>query len=328
MRQNVLVSESKNIQVMEKHIKRNFFYLLILGVTSIITSCTENKTKTLETATVSEPKTEEVAPAPKLSEEFKAYWYDGEAEITSYKLEQARYGELREGTAVLVYVTEDFLPNVQVKADNYNETNIPVLKLNATKNFNTGIYPYSIMQSTFYPVTNNQHALKISASIQEWCGHVYMQLNNRNTFEVQSHSYFQGEADENFKLDKTWTENELWTKLRIDPKSLPVGQLDLIPALESTRLNHEALEPQKAFTKLENNSYTISYPEANRTLKINFNPNFPFDIIGWEETTTNGIGTSSETLTTKATKLETLKSDYWNKKSNADLNLRETLKLQ
>ncbi|MGB2691994.1 MAG: septum formation inhibitor Maf, partial [Thermodesulfobacteriota bacterium] len=42
------------------------------------------------------------------SEEFKAYWYDGKAEITSYKLEQARYGELHEGYAVMVFVTEDF----------------------------------------------------------------------------------------------------------------------------------------------------------------------------------------------------------------------------
>ena len=31
--------------------------------------------------------------------------------ISSYKLEQARYGEIRNGKAVLVYVTEDFLPN-------------------------------------------------------------------------------------------------------------------------------------------------------------------------------------------------------------------------
>ena len=43
-----------------------------------------------------------------LSQEFKGYWYAGKAEVSSYKLEQARYGEIREGNAVLVYVTEDF----------------------------------------------------------------------------------------------------------------------------------------------------------------------------------------------------------------------------
>ncbi|SDH30441.1 septum formation inhibitor Maf [Winogradskyella thalassocola] len=300
----------------------------ILTVISIFTSCKEKPVTTTETQITSESETEVLEPKTKLTADFKNYWYNGEAEITSYKLEQARYGEIREGTAVLVFVTEDFLPDAQVKADNYNENNIPVLKLNATKNFNTGIYPYSIMQSTFYPVANNQHALKISASVQEWCGHVYTQLNNRDAFEVQSHSYFQGEADENLKLDKAWTENELWTKLRIDPKSLPVGQIELIPSLESLRLNHEELKAYEAITKLETNSYTISFPELNRTLKINFNPNFPFDILGWEETTVKESGTSTETLTTKASKLASIKSDYWNKKSNSDINLRETLKLQ
>ena len=59
-------------------------------------------------------------PAFKPSKDFYDYWYGGKAEISSYKLEQARYGEMREGSAVLVFVTEDFLPDEQVKADNYS----------------------------------------------------------------------------------------------------------------------------------------------------------------------------------------------------------------
>ena len=168
--------------------------IFTICITSILfNSCKESveTTSEISEALSSEIEKEIAKPKTKLSKEFKAYWYNGEAEITSYKLEQARYGEMRSGTAVMVFVTEDFLPKEQVKADTYNEKNTPVLKLNSTKNFNTGIYPYSIMQSTFYPVANNQHALKISASVQEWCGHVYTQLNNRNDFEVTSHSYFQ-----------------------------------------------------------------------------------------------------------------------------------------
>ncbi|MDP1340568.1 hypothetical protein, partial [Klebsiella variicola] len=85
-----------------------------------------------------------------------------------------------------------------VKADQPSETNIPVLKLNKTKNFITGIYPYSIMSSVFFPLEEISHALKISTSVQEWCGHTYTQLNNRNKFEIKSHSYFEGEADQCF----------------------------------------------------------------------------------------------------------------------------------
>lgn len=308
-----------------------------LGLTSVLvaisvfsfTACKkETSEKKQETAILSETKPEPNTPKKELSEAFKDYWYNGEAEITSYKLEQARYGEIKDGTSVLIFVTEDFLPEEQVKANNYNTSNIPVLKLNMTKNFNTGIYPYSIMQSTFLPVANNQHAIKISASIQEWCGHVYTQLNNRDEFEVMSHSYFQGEADHSFSLEKNWTENELWAKLRIDPKSLPVGDIKLIPSIESARLNHDELKAYKASAKLKDNSYTLSYDDLSRTLQIEFNPNFPYEILGWTETTTTSHGPSEKTLTTKATKLESLKTDYWNKKSNADLSLRTDLKLQ
>ncbi|WP_229724626.1 septum formation inhibitor Maf [Winogradskyella forsetii] len=308
------------------NIKNRLLFSIALLVTLL--SCKENNTSTSENKTISQTKTQPSTPKTKLSSEFKDYWYNGEAEITSYKLEQARYGEIREGTAVLIFVTEDFLPEEQVKADNYSENNIPVLKLNATKNFNTGIYPYSIMQSTFYPVANNQHALKISASVQEWCGQVYTQLNNRSDFEVMSHSYFQGEADETFHIEKTWTENELWLKLRIDPKSLPAGSLKIIPSVEYTRLKHEDIKAFEATANLNNSTYTLTYNNLNRTLRINFNPIFPYEILSWEETFLSGYGDAASVLTTKATKLKTIKSDYWTKNNNSDLSLRETLKLK
>lgn len=262
------------------------------------------------------------------TQQFKDYWYQGQAEITSYKLEQARYGEMRNGEAVLIYVTEDFLPNIQVKADRQNTNNIPVLKLNATKNFNTGIYPYSIMQSTFYPVNNEQHAVKVSSSMQEWCGHVYTQLNNRSQFEIMSHSYFEGEADQDIKLDKAILENELWTQLRMDPQSLPTGDLEIIPSLEFIRLKHVSLKAYKASAELKDGNYTITYPDLKRTLSINFNKAFPFEILGWEESFKSGYGSNAKILTTKATKLKSIQSAYWGKNANADEGLRKTLGLK
>ena len=146
-------------------------YLLLSGIILLVflSGCKDNSID------------EALLPERTLSEEFKGYWFNGEAEITSYKLDQSRYGESREGTAVLIYVTEEFLPEAQVKASTKSDKTIPILKMNATKNFNTGIYPYSIMQSTFYPISNNQHAIKVSSSIQEWCGHVFTQIENRGT---------------------------------------------------------------------------------------------------------------------------------------------------
>ena len=55
--------------------------------------------------------------AQRISEQFKAHWFDGHAEISSYALSQSRYGENREGFVVLIFVTEDFLKKEQVKAN-------------------------------------------------------------------------------------------------------------------------------------------------------------------------------------------------------------------
>ncbi|MFD2561973.1 septum formation inhibitor Maf [Aquimarina rubra] len=281
-------------------------------------SATENLDSTLETA-------------KELSSAFKEYWYAGNAEITSYKLEQARYGESREGKAVLIYVTEDFLPKEQVKADYQNAKNIPVLKLNATKKFNTGIYPYSIMQSTFYPVADNQHAIKVSSSMQEWCGHVYAQLNNRATYDIISHSYFQGEADQDFSLEKDILENELWTKIRIDPDNLPQGDLKIIPSFEYCRLKHKEIKAYSAKATLQKNTttsvYSINYPSLNRNISITFNSAFPYEIESWTETFKSGFGANAKELITKATKVKLIKSPYWNKNSNKDEVLRQELGL-
>ncbi len=266
-----------------------------------------------------------------LSGEFKDYWYSGEAEITSYKLEQARYGELRDGHAVLIFVTEPFLADKQVKADRSNPDNIPVLKLNSTKKYFTGIYPYSIMSSSFYPVQDNQHAIKISSSVQEWCGHVYAQLNNREDFEYEAHSYFEGEADQEFKMKKDILENELWNKLRINPDGLPQGELEVIPSLEFIRVAHKKIKPYKAIASLTEkdgiSSYSITYPELDRTLTINFSTAFPDTIESWSDEYKSGYGANAKILTSKATKIKLIKTPYWRQNGNKDLILRESLGL-
>ena len=78
---------------------------------------------------------------PRLSQqpEFRKYWYAGQAELNRYRLEQARYGELHRGEAVLIFVTEPFLKDKQVKyegpADQAPGEVRDVFKLNATSKF-------------------------------------------------------------------------------------------------------------------------------------------------------------------------------------------------
>ena len=116
--------------------------------------------------------------------------------------------------------------------------------------------------------------------------------------------------------------------MRINPKRLPTGNLQIIPSFEYIRFGHIPFQSYNAIVKLTDNSYTISYPDLNRTLLINFNSEFPYDISGWEETFKSGFGSNAKLLTTKATKLVTIKSPYWRKNHNKDEVLRKTLLLK
>ncbi len=258
-----------------------------------------------------------------LSQNFKDYWYSGEAEITSYTLEQPRYGELRSGKAVLIFVTEDFLPKIQVKANKSLSDNIPVLKLNTTKNYTTGIYPYSIMTSAFLPLNAKNHAIKITNSTQEWCGQIYTQLNNRGEYYVEGHSYFDGEADERYTLPRGTVEDEIWALLRVDPSELPQGAKKIIPSIEYLRLNHLELRPYKANCTQTQNSYSIEYPELNRTLTINFEAQFPYQILGWTERFADG----DRVMTATATRIKSIKTPYWKQNAEKYHSLRDSLGL-
>ena len=310
--------------------KLKYTATLFLVCLIVLVSCTEKQSTTSKDLALNGATATEGIAKP-ISEEFKKYWYAGDAEITSYELEQIRYGETRNGKAVLIYVTEPFLKDKQVKADGNNPDNIPVLKLNSTKNYLTGIYPYSIMSSSFYPVNDAGHAIKVSFSAQEWCGQVYAQLNNRDQFEIASHSYFESEGDQQLKLEKNILENELWNKIRINPKSLPVGDINIIPSLEYIRLSHKDLKAYKASITLTENSniktFQITYPALERTLEINFSSAFPYSIESWSESYKSGFGENAKTMTSKGTRINTLKTPYWRQNSNSYLHLRDTLGL-
>ena len=259
--------------------------------------------------------------------DFNSYWYSGKAEITSYKLSQVRYGEIYQGTAVNIFVTESFLPEKQVKADHQNEKNIPILKLNSTKKFTTGIYPYSLMTSTFSPIDINKKTLKISFSSQEWCGNTFAQLNNKSDYQIQFYSYFESNSDRKITLKKDILENELWNQLRISPENIPVGELQIIPSFEYLSLHHKKFQSYKAEASLVKNGdflmYTINYPSLKRKLSIQLKKDFPFTIESWNEE----ISSRGKSLITKAKKIKTIQSAYWSKNGVADLEERKALGL-
>lgn len=138
-------------------------------------------------------------PLAQVAPGFWDHWGDGRAEVSSYTLTTPRYGDLRTGSAVLVFVTEDFTDAQRVKSDGGHGDEFPVLKLNEIRHYQTGVYDYKVMTSAFTRIDGAAplgQATKVSLSMQEWCGHVYEQVTTRDgALDWVGHSYFDGEAD-------------------------------------------------------------------------------------------------------------------------------------
>lgn len=269
-----------------------------------------------------------------LTDEWKKYWYDGKAEITTYLLKQSRYGEIHEGNLTNIFVTEDFLTLKQVKPDNPSDEasgKISVLKLNQAVKFVTGIYPYSLMLGCFSPVdvNNYPHAIKVTATAQEWCGQAFFQLNNRNNrMLIEQRSYFETEGDQDISLEPVILEDECWNIIRIDPEKLPTGDQLMLPGALYLRLSHKEISPIRVQLSLipndSNYVYTAVFQSIGRTLNIIFEKKFPYLVLGWND---QFPGTDGKVLTTTATLNKTMRTSYWTKHNNIDTVLRKQLGL-
>jgi hypothetical protein len=207
---------------------------------------------------------------------------------------------------------------------------LSVLKLNAHRRFYTGIYPYTVMTSSFTPV-REPSTLKVSSTIQEWCGQVYTQINRRDgQLRVHSHSYFQDDGDQEMTMPDELLEDGLWAQIRIDPAEIPRGALQVVPGLDYIRMRHKALRAYPAKVSVESQVKTdlvdhpvealkVSYAPLGRELIIYFEKTFPHVIQAWEES----VGPQRTT----AVRSHAIMDDYWNHNGAGDGMYREALGL-
>jgi hypothetical protein len=218
--------------------------------------------------------------SPGLAQDFWAHWGDGKAEMGGYRLNQPRYGATRTGSAVLIFVTEDFSDSLRVKADpgKHPASDVyPVMKLNVVRHFQTGIYDYNVLTSIFARVAPGWPLAKVSFSSQEWCGHVYHQIRPRGgRVGGLFHSYFDGEADgqDDLPLPEGGVfEDALPILLRgWNGEYLKAGESRTVPFLSSlfqSRLAHKPLAWGKA---------TISRAAAATDLRV---PAGAFKVVTW-----------------------------------------------
>ncbi len=284
---------------------------------------------------------------------FWKTWSDGQAEIAAYDLTYSRYGEKRDGLAVSIFVKEDFSERLKVKADQgkHPESDVfPVMKLNLVEDFQTGVYDYSLMTSSFVALGDVEsmrkrgYPVKVSFSSQEWCGHVYHQLLfNSDSVHSTSHSYFDGEADQDKKIplkNDGLSEDTLliWARGMAEPV-LKAGEsktVSLLDSLTSARLKHHPVrwhgaklskssKPEKITTSAGTFEVEVLKAEIEKGVSWTYYVEVasPHRIIRWE----NSSGTSAQLLGVK-------RMPYWQmtgegyEKALKDLGIRARDKRQ
>ena len=286
---------------------------LFLGAVGIVSCAPENREGVVET-------------------QFASYWYQGTAEVNVFDLQQSRYGVVRPGKAVMIFVTEDFSKSKQVKLDAPEERPSDaqkVLKLNMSREFVTGVYPYHTMLSLFTPVYEESPAPKLTASVTEWCGQSFTQLNHKSgKYAAKQFSYFESEGDLESKLDGQ-AEEELFTLIRLHPDLVPLGNVTLIPSLIFQRFAHIPLKVEQATISRkaldsDQAELKVVYEEIGRTITIRYQQLFPYEITGFTETWTKENGQQEVTTATR-TQLRQL--PYWKQNEQVYESLRKELGL-
>ncbi len=204
---------------------------------------------------------------------FGQHWYDGNAELAGYTLTYPRYGQLRRGTAVAIFVSESQQESTRIKPERPVTDSFGVVKLNLMLDFPTGLYDYHLMTSAFV-ATQPRHGrpagapTKLSFSAQEWCGHAYHQtLFDKDQARYTSHSYFEGEADQDLKLQYPaggFAEDALllWARGLAGPRLEAGGSIDVPLLRESAyaRLRHVPLAWDAAHLARSKTTETVDVP--------------------------------------------------------------------
>jgi len=261
-------------------------------------------------------------------------WYEGKAEINVYDLQQNRYNNTHDGEAVMIFVTEDFLSDKQVKNDNYTQKNsVPILKNNQIRRFTTGLYDYSIFTSVFTKSESldDLSTMKITTSSQDWCGQSYVQLNEASGYyRVRGFSYFENEGDTDEKIRKHITMDEIYNLIRIDDTQLPIGDFKIIPSTIFHRLKHKSLKPyaakgikipyEGALTQQIATTYIIKIPELSLEYEYTYVNNDLRNILQWKESYPSAF--DGKVRETTATLKHSEWSDYWSKNNKEERVLR------
>lgn len=274
-----------------------------------------------------------------IGEDFYSHWGDGRAEISSYRIEQSRYGESREAYGVLVFVTEDLSAKTKIKAESSTPAagRIYVLKLNNLLKFTTGIYDYSVMTSVFSAVEPRNarqpfELQKLSLSSQDWCGHVFEEVYAKPDVIVGDlNSYFEREGRQQWQLERPQnfeSEDHLLIRIReLKGNWLQNGEsiaVTMLPSLWTFRVRHGTRKlVHTIVTKGKVEEIEVG-GKTHKAVRWSWGNDHSQKVVWVEQAASKRILAWTD-ANSSAELMRTIRVPYWHLKANSDAIYREQL---
>jgi hypothetical protein len=261
--------------------------------------------------------------------EFDTRWHDGRAELDGYRYTITRYGQKRQGQAVMIYVTEPWSRGKRVKVEDASKNPadvFDVLKLNLVRDFQTGIYDYNTMVSLFV-ASHDFSPVEVTFTSAEWCGNVYAKvLFDNDTVNETLFSYFEDETGTK-SIERPrdgLAQDALFILLRgLRGAFLSPGGKRAVPLLSGileSRLRHQPLQWSTAEIERSGTPVSIRVPSGNwsnavyyevrvqdgRTGRFWIEPDRDGRVLKWSWTE-SGKGEASESGELTGT----LRTAYW-----------------
>lgn len=267
---------TKNLKA-KNMIRKNFLFVVILMATAFAV---------FKGATIwqQEPKKPDLNAD---NEAFNIYWKN--------KIEQTTYQKIGDGDsteAVLSYQIRDFsTQNWEIAQDQQSANTLPVLCFDFQKNgrgatqIASNLSVFSATDTKLFP-----HSLKARFNEKNASKQTSLQAN------LVDFSYqFTDNSSKHYQLERTWLEDEIWTRLRQNPEQLPTGDFKMIPSLgnglgqnlspEEATAQIDTLISDSSFVGKNHKVYSLNFPKQKKTLAIVYKNLPPFQIIGWKEST-------------------------------------------
>ncbi len=290
-----------------------FTFPLLFGLLLVASSSCTSQEENLEMNTEENPTTMDQSD----------YWVNKATEVSTYTLSQSRYGQKREGYAVLTTSVDRLDSRTGLATEKDNEWGVEVLKTSLVKQHTTGVMDNTISSSCYTPLDNgaSSFANKLVSSVHNWQSTWLTQFNLKgNRFSVQTFGHEKPLGDKSYELPAVFLLDEVFAIIRINPQLLPTGKFQAVPFLEQCYFNQldADLEPfESLLNELPDEGVTEYILKSGKYIfKVVFQTEFPHQIESWTEFEVDQKGIPITSSVTRAKRLRTMELELEKRLNN------------